>query len=200
MYGQTYGKISYQSTAQAIERGIDQPANIKYMSSFNSEFVKHSDKKFETTAQIVGVHREEDTYKKVRISLLLLTVIMQPIPPATVYKFYGVDAPESVAQEASKTKTVNFAADTKKSASQEETYEDALKVFYGVENPKNQAEKLGAPIPGYCGFNRRVQADNVFGMTYAEARRRAQESQGRIETEKGETLRSTAVFIPEYTK
>jgi hypothetical protein len=37
-------------------------------------------------------------------------------------------------------------------------------------------------------------------MTYAEARRRAQDSQARIETEKGETLRSTAVFIPEYTK
>lgn len=58
----------------------------------------------------------------------------------------------------------------------EETYDDALKVFYGVEEPKNQAPKIGDPIPGYSGVNRRVQADNVFGMTYAEARRRAQES------------------------
>jgi len=82
----------------------------------------------------------------------------------------------------------------------EETYEDALRVFYGVEAPLKEADKLGNPIPGYCGFNRRVQADNVFGMTYAEARRRAQESQARIEQEKGETLRSTAVFNPEYTK
>lgn len=148
--------------------------------------MKHSDKKFETTAQIVGVHREEDTYKR-------------PIPPATVYKFYGVEAPEGIQQEASKTKTVNF-ADTKKTATNEESYEDALKVFYGVDNTSTQAEKLGAPIPGYCGFNRRVQADNVFGMTYAEARRRAQESQARIDTEKGDTLRSTAVFVPDYTK
>jgi hypothetical protein len=37
-------------------------------------------------------------------------------------------------------------------------------------------------------------------MTYAEARRRAQESQARIEQEKGDTLRSTAIFVPEYTK
>ena len=66
VYGQTYGKISYQSTAQAIERGIDQPAHLKYNSTFKSEFIKHSDKKFETTAQIVGVQRSEDTYKKVR--------------------------------------------------------------------------------------------------------------------------------------
>ena len=52
----------------------------------------------------------------------------------------------------------------------------ALKVFYGIEEPKNPAPKNGDPIPGYSGVNRRVQADNVFGMTYAEARRRAVES------------------------
>jgi len=92
-----------------------------------------------------------------------------------VSKFFGVDAPEGVAQEASKTKTVNF-ADTQGQAKHEETYDDALRIFYGVETSKIEAQKLGAPIPGYCGFNRRVQADNVFGMTYAEARRRAQES------------------------
>lgn len=65
MYGQTYGKISYQSTAGDIERGIDQPAHLKYNSSFKKEFIKHSDKTYETTAQIVGVNRPEDTYKKV---------------------------------------------------------------------------------------------------------------------------------------
>ena len=69
--------------------------------------------------------------------------------------------------------------------------EDALQVFYGIEAPQNPAERLGDPIPGYSGVNRRVQADNVFGMTYAEARRRAQDSQNRIDTEKGETLKMT---------
>jgi len=71
VYGQTYGKISYQSTAGAIERGIDQAANTKYKSSFSAEFVKHSDKKFETTAEIVGVQRAEDTYKKVSFILTI---------------------------------------------------------------------------------------------------------------------------------
>lgn len=51
-----------------------------------------------------------------------------------------------------------------------------MNVFYGYEDKKNTAPKLGDPIPGYSGVNRRVQADNVFGMTYAEARRRAMES------------------------
>ena len=59
--------------------------------------------------------------------------------------------------------------------------EDAMKVFFGVEEKQNPAIELGTPIPGYSGFNRRTQADNVFGMTYAEAKRRAQDSQNRIE-------------------
>lgn len=78
--------------------------------------------------------------------------------------------------------------------------DDAMKLFYGVEQPMNEAPKLGDPIPGYSGVNRRVQADNVFGMTYAEARRRAMDSQNRIETDKGETLKMNSTFVPEYMR
>ena len=51
---------------------------------------------------------------------------------------------------------------------------------------------LGEPIPGYSGVNRRIQADNVFGMTYAEARRMAEESLNKIQQEKSETLKETS--------
>ena len=51
---------------------------------------------------------------------------------------------------------------------------------------------LGEPIPGYSGVNRRIQADNVFGMTYAEARRMAGESLNKIQQEKSETLKETS--------
>ncbi len=54
---------------------------------------------------------------------------------------------------------------------------------------------MGTPIPGYSGVNRRVEADNVFGMTYAEAFRRAKDSLARIQTEKGETLKMTSTFV-----
>ena len=37
-------------------------------------------------------------------------------------------------------------------------------------------------------------------MTYAEANRRAKESQHRIENEKGDTLRTTQQFVPEYNR
>ena len=62
-------------------------------------------------------------------------------------------------------------------ASQQEA-DAAQAAFYGVESKDNskQVKQLGEPIPGYSGCNRRIQADNVFGMTYTEARRMAQES------------------------
>ena len=42
-----------------------------------------------------------------------------------------------------------------------------------VEQDPNVAKPLGGPIPGYSGVSRRVQADNIFGMTFSEARRMA---------------------------
>ena len=59
---------------------------------------------------------------------------------------------------------------------------------------------LGAPIPGYSGVNRRVQADNVFGMTYAEARKMAGESLAKIDAEKSETLKETSKWVPEHQR
>ena len=46
----------------------------------------------------------------------------------------------------------------------------------------------------------RVEADNVFGMTYAEAQRRAKDSLARIQQEKGETLKLTSSFVVDYKR
>ena len=62
---------------------------------------------------------------------------------------------------------------------------------------ENKARSLGDPIPGYSGISRRVQADNIFGMTFNEARRMAIESQRRINEEKDETLAETSKWVPE---
>lgn len=69
MFGQTYGKTSYASSANQFPRGIDQPADVKFQTTFKSEFVQHSQKQHETTAQIVGVQRQQDQYKKVSTNL-----------------------------------------------------------------------------------------------------------------------------------
>ena len=174
LFGKTYAKATQLSAANKIHRGMDEPPEIKYGSVFKSEFIQHANVQHETTAEIVGVQRQQDTYQR-------------PIPPSTVNKFFGMNHSEQdplvQQQEFDKSKNSFFAAgasivhtDKKK----EQPLDDATNVFYGIQasNPNN--DKLGAPIPGYSGVSRRVQADNVFGMTYAEANRRAKDSQARI--------------------
>lgn len=67
IYGQTYGKTSFASNSKQIMRGMDEPPNVKYNTSMRQEFVDHAQRSHmvETTAQIVGVDRGEDQYRKV---------------------------------------------------------------------------------------------------------------------------------------
>ena len=65
VFGQTYGKTSYASSAGTFHKGIDEPASIKYQSMFKAEYIEHSKKTHDTTAKIVGVQRAEDSFKKV---------------------------------------------------------------------------------------------------------------------------------------
>ena len=75
--------------------------------------------------------------------------------------------------------------------------EAAMNVFFGEDAPK-KGMMVGSPIPGYSGSNRRIGADNLFGMTYAEARNAAGQSQANIDNEKGNTLLATSKFVPAY--
>ena len=72
VFGETYGKTTFASSAHSFNRGMDEPANLKYESIMKKEFVDHATKAghIETTAQIVGVERGEDVYRKVRITLI----------------------------------------------------------------------------------------------------------------------------------
>ncbi len=67
VFGQTYGKTSYASSAQNFPKGIDQDAHVKYKSVMKQEFLNHSEVAHlhEKVADIVGVQRGQDTYKKV---------------------------------------------------------------------------------------------------------------------------------------
>ena len=72
VFGETYGKTSFASSAKTFNRGMDEPAHLKYESIMKKEFTDHAEKtgKIETTAQIVGVVRGEDMYKKVSFILI----------------------------------------------------------------------------------------------------------------------------------
>ena len=60
--------------------------------------------------------------------------------------------------------------------------------------------KIGQPLPGYTGVSRRVVADNVFGATYADARKKAQESLESIHYDKQNNLLSQSATIPPIKK
>ena len=42
VFGQTYGKTSYASSANSFHRGINEPSQLKYQSMMKKEFVEHS--------------------------------------------------------------------------------------------------------------------------------------------------------------
>lgn len=193
LYGKTYGIATYKSAAKEYNKGIDAPAEEKYKSQGMAEFVNQRSVNAATAAKSVGVIKEDDIYKK-------------PIDPQMVNKFWGIgdDEMDDLVKENQKKKNTDafYGVDpgwkSTKVRKVEQTEEDAMKCFFADED--KQELKIGDPIPGYSGVNRRVGADNVFGMTYAEARRRAGESLTKITTEKGDTLKMNSTFVPAYDR
>jgi len=167
---------SLSSKANAFHKGRDEPANLKYTTMMKKEFIDHATVDHETVAQIVGVERGEPRYAR-------------PIPPASVAAFFGVEDPNV------EDPTAQPADQQAAGGDMDQTQDEAISAFYGIEE-KPKGLMLGQPIPGYSGVNRRVEADNVFGMTYAEACKRAKDSLARIQQEKGETLKMTSTFVP----
>ena len=44
------------------------------------------------------------------------------------------------------------------------------------------------PIPGYQGFNRSINCENIYGVTYSNSRKRADELLSKLNSEKAEQL------------
>jgi len=166
---------SLASKGNNFHKGRDEPADLKYTTMMKKEFIDHATVNHETVAEIVGVERGEPRYSK-------------PIPPASVHAFFGCEDPQVV----DPTREPYDAGAQPDQGDQKES--EAVAAFYGIEE-KPKGLMLGQPIPGYSGVNRRVEADNVFGMTYAEACKRAKDSLARIQQEKGETLKMTSTFV-----
>ena len=132
-------------------------------------------------------------------------ILLQPIPPSQIHAFYGSGTPSDTNNEqfkSTKAQSDYYAFLTAEpEAKAPQSFENAQAAFYDDSAVEEAGtNKLGHPIPGYSGVNRRVQADNVFGMTYAEARRMAGESQGKITNEKKDTLKETSRWIPEHKR
>jgi hypothetical protein len=145
-----------------------------------------------TAAMCVGVDKLDDNYKK-------------PMDQEALYRFYGIGTAEMDEIGAKKqldrnTKAFYGTTDeyTGKPKKKIQSYEEAVKEFHAVEEKKELTR--GNAIPGYGGYKRRVVADNIFGVTHAEGIKRSNDSMGRIEDEKHETLKMNSTFVPAYKR
>lgn len=193
MYGKTYGTVTRDSANKNYVKGIEAPPEEMYKSQAMKEFQDQMTVSGISAAHTVGVTKLDDVYDK-------------PLDPSAANKFYGIEDNEMddlIKEQTLQKDTIAFYGfDPKTHVHKEKPHvedeEEAIKKFYAIESKKEL--KLGAPIPGYSGVSRRVTADNVFGMTYAEARRRAEDSQAKIDAEKRETLKMNSSFVPAYKR
>jgi hypothetical protein len=44
VFGETYGKTSFASSAKTFERGMDEPAHLKYNTTMKKEFIDHANR------------------------------------------------------------------------------------------------------------------------------------------------------------
>ena len=71
-----------------------------------------------------------------------------------------------------------------------ENFEESNNAYWGVQKEVQELhpELKYDPIPGYQGTNRAIVAENIFGMTYKNSVRRADELLEKIKRSKAEQL------------
>ena len=191
IFGKTYGKCTHASATGDHDKGLDIPAEQKFRSVHGQEFKNQAQVTYETAAKVVGVNKQADMYQR-------------PLDPTIANGFWGTEDRDEIVDKVNLEKNTQafFGISGKEKLPPRgpapQSIEGATEQFYGLP-PKKKVEHI-APIPGYSGVSRRVGADNIFGMTYAEARRCADESLHKINDEKGETLKMNATFVPEYNR
>jgi hypothetical protein len=171
IFGKTYGKSTYMSSAGEYQKGSEIPDEERYTSILQDSFVNLKTVKDRTVADVVGVS-----------------------PLKTIYTQTGPIKVDSETFYSTQTKKEK--EDTKK----EEDIEQSTKAFYGDFQDEKKVVKKGDPIPGYTGVSRRVVADNVFGATYAASRQKGQNSLDTINVEKSVNLQKQGTSVPPIKK
>jgi len=78
----------------------------------------------------------------------------------------------------------------------QESYDNSVNNFWGVEKSSQEThpEMKFNPIPGYQGENRSVRSENIFGLTYGNARVKADDLCKQILTEKADQKMKSSRF------
>lgn len=173
LFAKTYGNLTYVSSAGQHEKGSEVTDDFRYTSVLRDTFVNQRDVTARTVAEIVGV-----------------------VPKKTIYTETG---PFNIHKDVYN-QTEGFGKTTVAESKTENTFNDSSKLFYGGSLQEKGPHRVGNPIPGYTGVSRRVVADNIFGCTYAEARRKGGESQGNVSNDRLNNFKTQSQMNPPVKK
>jgi len=173
LFAKPYGKLTHISSSGQHEKGSEIPDNLRYTSMLQNSFVNQRQVTARTVAEIVGV-----------------------VPKKTIYTATG---PFHISADTFN-QTVGFGKSAPCNTRNEQTMGDAAKHFFGESLEDKGPLRVGNPIPGYTGVSKRVVADNIFGLTYAEARRKGEQSHNTINTEKVDNFKTQSRMVPPVRK
>jgi Protein of unknown function (DUF2475) len=185
LYGETYGKTTFKSSVGEFPKGLDVEPKDKYRSVHRDQFINLYQVKEKTATEMLGVEGRKTQEPPL-------------IPVETRNVFWGVDDPE-IDFKRSLNAFYGEGKVPEQQTNVENDYATNTSKFFGREK-KDKPIKNGEPIPGYTGYLRRVVADNIFGVTYAQSRKNALSEFKEQKSEKAEVLKDRAVFVPEYRR
>ena len=174
---------------------------MRYTSTAREAFVNQRSVKTQSTAELLGIGSRRDFYKK-------------PIPVDTINKYWGIDSIKHKNEEVVQKQTYerNYDKfweflDTNELDYVEcppDNFNESNNAYWGVQKEVQEVhpELKYDPIPGYQGTNRAIVAENIFGMTYKNSVRRADELLDKIKQRKAEQLYKSSMsygsFKPLY--
>lgn len=198
-FGESYGKETAKSLAELIPKGADVPPYDRYTSTAREAFINQRNVKTLSTAELLGIGSRSVSFKR-------------PIPIDTINKYWGIDSiknknEEVVQKQAYRRNYEKFweFLDTNELDYKEKPRIDlrvSNNAYWGVkkEVQEEHPELKYDPIPGYQGTNRSIVAENIFGMTYKNSLRKAEDLLKKIKVDKANQLFKSSVSLGAFRK
>ena len=197
-YGESYGKETAQSLSGKIPKGTDVPSYIRYTSTARNDYKEKSKIPPQSTAELLGISEPNVSYKK-------------PLPIDTINKFFGVEKGPNDAEIIEKQ---NFEKNYEKFWQFLESNEldyiekkpgdfnESNRAYWGVQHEPMEIhpELKFDPIPGYMGTTRAIVSENIFGMTYKNSLRNADQLVEEINKNKAEQLYKSSLSLGPFKK
>jgi hypothetical protein len=196
-FGESYGKETAESLAGTIPKGADVPPYVRYTSTAREDYKDQSKVKTQSTAQLLGISEPNVVYKK-------------SIPVDTINKFFGVHGKtdkencimEKQSYERDYEKFWEFldSNDLDYIEKKPGDINESNMAYWGVQHSVQELhpELKYDPIPGYMGTNRSIVSENIFGMTYKNSLRRADELLEKIKMDKAAQLYKSSTYQIKY--